>query len=161
MIVERKYLAHFIDANMVHDGNGSTNYVRLGKHLESYAEELNPQVEQFKNILGEPVVLFNGYEPQSSVDKYYAETGDPLYEKLKTIAMERWTGDDCRTTCVDAIISIGTETTIEEAYREDCYIAVQSFGGDTSGVQIPFQIIKAGNRKRVNFYNSGGSWYAN
>ena len=70
MIVERKYLAHFIDANMVHDGNGSTNYVRLGKHLESYAEELNPQVEQFKNILGEPVVLFNGYEPQSSVDKY-------------------------------------------------------------------------------------------
>ena len=50
--VERKYLAHFIDASF---GNGSAtpNYVRLGADLEEYNLDLNPDIEVSKNILGE------------------------------------------------------------------------------------------------------------
>ena len=171
MIVERKYLAHFVDANMINTLNastllpsGTTNYVRLGKHLEAYSEELNPQIEQHKNILGDPVVIHGGYQPSSSVDTYYAEkTGEegdnePLYDALQRIAVQRLSGENTRTTCVDAMIRVGTETTIEWAYKEDCYIAIQSFGGDTKGVQIPFQLVKAGNRKKVIFAKSGTTW---
>ena len=154
-MIERKYLAHFIDANKAKIDEdtglprGSTRYIRLGKYLESFSEELNAQVEQFKNILGDPVVIVSGYEPSGSVDKYYAEENDPLYTMLENIVLGRLCGEDCRTTCVDAMITVGTTTAIKWAYKEDCYIVVQSFGGDTSGIQIPFQIVKAGNRVDV------------
>ena len=168
MIVERKYLAHFVDANMVHTLNdstllpsGTTNYVRIGEHLEAYSEQLNPQIEQHKNILGNMSVIHSGYQPTGDVDTFFADPSNALYEAVQEIAIERLCGEDTRTTCVDALISIGTETSIEWAYKEDCYIAVQSFGGDTKGVQAPFQIIKAGNRKKVNFVKSGSQWIIN
>lgn len=139
--IERKYLAHFIDASF---GGDTPNFVRLGKDLEEFIEELNPDVEVKKNILGEQNVVHNGYEVQSEVDPFYAYTGDPLYEKLVLIANERKTGDDCKTTKVDVLLN--EDGTVEWAYREDVYVVPNSVGGDTSGVQIPFTVYNAGNR---------------
>ena len=138
--IERKYLAHFIDA-----GFGSTvNYVRLGKDLEEYNEELNPDVEINKNILGEQTVQHNGYEVQSEVEPFYAREGDALFTQLCTIANERKTGDDCKTTKVDVLLS--ESGTVVWAYREDCYVVPNTVGGDTSGVQVPFTVYNDGNR---------------
>lgn len=139
--IERKYLAHFIDASF---GGETPNFVRLGKDLEGFIEELNPDVEVKKNILGEQNVVHNGYEVQSEVDPFYAYTGDPLYEQLALIANERKTGDDCKTTKVDVLLN--ADGTVEWAYREDVYVVPNSVGGDTSGVQIPFTVYNAGNR---------------
>lgn len=138
--IERKYLAHYIDAGF----GTEVNYVRLGKDLEEFMEELNPDVEVKKNILGEQNVVHNGYEVQSEVDPFYAYTGDPLYEQLALIANERKTGDACKTTKVDVLLK--EDGTVEWAYREDVYVVPNSVGGDTSGVQIPFTVYNAGNR---------------
>ena len=139
--IERKYLAHFIDASF---GGQTPNYVRLGKDLEEYVEELNPDVEVNKNILGEQNVQHNGYEVQSEVDPFYAYTGDDLFEALAEIANERKTGDDCVTTKVDVLLA--ADGTVVWAYREDVWVVPNSIGGDTSGVQIPFSVYNAGNR---------------
>lgn len=139
--IERKYLAHYIDASF---GGETPNFVRLGKDLEEFIEELNPDVEVKKNILGEQNVVHNGYEVQSEVDPFYAYTGDPLYEQLALIANERKTGDDCKTTKVDVLLN--EDGTVVWAYREDVYVVPNSVGGDTSGVQIPFTVYNAGNR---------------
>lgn len=151
--IERKYLAHFVDANFNVDpanlASGATfNYYRLGKDLESFAVELNPQVEIRKNILGEQNVNHQGYETQSAADTFYAYDGDPLFERLAEIANERLTGDGCRTSRVDALFHLDSNKQLvcDWAYREDCWVVPQSVGGDTSGVQIPFQILDAGNR---------------
>lgn len=138
---ERKYLAHYIDAGF---GGEATNYVRLGKDLEEYNEELNPDIELQPNILGEQNVKHNGYEVQSEVDPFYAYSDDPLYVQLAKIANERLTGDACVTTKVDVLVDEkGTQVW---AYREDVYVVPNSIGGDTSGVQIPFTVYNAGNR---------------
>lgn len=139
--IERKYLAHFLDASF---GGGTLNYVRLGKDLEEYNEDLNPDVEVKKNIWGEQNVRHNGYEVQSEVDPFYAYTGDPLFEKIIDIANERKTGDDCKTTKVDVLLN--ADGTVEWAYREDVYVVPTSVGGDTSGVQVPYTLYNAGNR---------------
>ncbi len=144
--IERKYLAHYLDANF---GEGETNYVRLGKDLESYEEALNPQVEVNKNILGEQNVIHNGYEVQSEVAPFYATEGDPLWEKLQAISNNRSTGDSCTSTRVDLLLT--ASGTVEWAYREDVYVVPQSLGGDTSGVQIPFTIFNTGNRVKGTF----------
>lgn len=139
--IERKYLAHFIDASF----NGTpVNYIRLGKDLEEYNEELNPDVEVSRNILGEQNVQHNGYEVQSEVEPFYAYEGDVLFDKLCQIANERLTGDACMTTKVDVLLN--ASGTVIWAYREDCYVVPNTVGGDTSGVQVPFTVYNAGNR---------------
>lgn len=139
--IDRKYLAHYLDENF---GSGTVSYTRLGKDLEEYNEELNPDVEVNKNILGEQNVNHNGYEVQSEVDPFYAYSGDPLFTKLALIANERKTGDACKTTKVDVLLN--ADGTVVWAYREDVYVVPNSIGGDTSGVQIPFTVYNAGNR---------------
>lgn len=144
--IERKYLAHYIDASF---GAEDVNYVRLGDDLEEYNEELNPNVEVTNNIKGEQSVKHNGYEVQSEVDPFYASTGDPLFERLAQIANERLTGDACVTTKVDVLLS--ADGSVEWAYREKVYVVPNSFGGDTSGVQIPFSVYNAGERVAGNW----------
>lgn len=140
-MIERKYLAHYLDASF---GAEQVKYVRLGADLEEYNEELNPDVEITKNIIGEQRVSHNGYEVQSEVEPYYADYDDPLFEKLSEIINERKTGDGCVTTKVDVLLQ--DDGTVLWAYREKVYVVPNSIGGDTSGVQIPFTLYNAGER---------------
>lgn len=139
--VERKYLAHYLDVTM---GSENPVYSRIGKDLEEYIEELNPDVETQKNILGEQSVKHNGYEVQSEVDPFYADPDDPLYAPLERIAIERLAGKHCETTKVDVLFD--EDGKVLWAYRENVSIIPNSIGGDTSGVQIPFSIYNAGER---------------
>lgn len=153
--IERKYLAHYIDASF---GAETPNYVRIGKHLEEYNVELNPDIEITKNIWGEQSVDHNGYEVQSEVDPFYAVKGDPLFKQLALIANERKTGDDCLTTVVDVLVN--EDGTVEWAYREDVFVVPNSIGGDTSGVQIPYSIYNAGERVKGTFNTNSKSFTA-
>lgn len=148
MAIERKYMAHFLDGAF-DTGYEGAEYVRLGKDLEEYLVEMNPDVETAKNILGESSVRINGYEASTSVEPYYYEYDDSLSEKIMDIAMNRTTGDGCKTSVVDVLLKPGETLneapTVVWAYREDCYVVPESVGGDTSGVQIPFTIYRAGN----------------
>lgn len=162
--IERKYLAHFIDSSCnINPDEASTQvtYIRLGQDLEAFAEELSPQVDIRKNILGEQTVIHNGYEVSSSVDPFYATDSGadkPLYDQLVKIANGRLNGDDCRTTRVEALLSTEDPTTSVWAYREDCWIVPQNFGGDTSGIQIPFQVLNCGNRVAGTMSYAGKKW---
>lgn len=141
--VERKYLAHFIDAAF-DTTYEATGYERMGKDLEEYTIEMNPDTETKKNILGETSVNVKGYEPQSSVETYYARYGDTLFEKLYGIVNDRATGSELQTSVVDVLLN--TDGTIDSAYREDAIIIPQSIGGDIGGVNIPYEIHYNGNR---------------
>ena len=143
--MERKWLAHFIDANF--GASEITNY-RLGKDIEEYNIELNGEIEEKQNILGENSVTHKGYKPTSSVDTFYAKNGDTLSDKLMEIANDRLKGDDVRTTVVDVIMD--DDGTVISAYREEAVIDVKSIGGSTE-VNIPFDIHYAGNRVKGTF----------
>ena len=67
--IERKYLAHFINAAK----SNTAVYERLGKDLEEFSPELSAQVDTKKNILGESSILISGYEKTASVEPFYAE----------------------------------------------------------------------------------------
>lgn len=143
--IERKYLAHFIDAafDLTY---AATNYDRIGKDLEEYTIEMNPDSETVKNILGENSTNVKGWEPQSSVDTYYARYGSPLFEKLYEIINERSTGSQLETSIVDVLVN--QDATIDSAYRENVVIIPQSIGGDTGGVNIPYEVHYNGSRTK-------------
>ena len=143
--IARKWMAHFINASVVPE---TPNYVRLGADLEEYTVEMNANVETKQNILGEASTSIDGYEPQVSVEPYYAAVGDPLHDRLQKIVDERQTLDDLKTTTVEVHLWEEDETTPGSyvAYKEDAIIEVVSYGGDTTGYQIPFNIHHVGNR---------------
>lgn len=147
MKIERKLMAHYIDSA---EPGGEVAYVRLGKDLEEHNVELSAQVDKKKNILGETSVVLSSYEAQASVEPYYADKDDPLFERLQQIVDDRLVLDDCLTSVIE-VHMWGTGTTSFEAYKEDAYIEVTSYGGDNTGYQIPFNVHYTGKRVKGTF----------
>ena len=127
-------------------GSGTVSWYLVGKDIEEMSVDLGADTETVKNILDETSVRHNGYEPTIDADPFYADPDDALYPKLKDIAMNRKKGDECKTKYLEVIVE-DTGDTSHSAWQEDCYIVPQSVGGDTSGFQIPFQVLPAGNRQ--------------
>lgn len=136
----------YIDAAFSSDKTGYQWYL-VGKDIEEMSTDLSPDVETVKNILDETSVKDNGYEPSMEADPFYADPADPLYPKLRDIAMGRKKGDECKTTILEVIVE-DTAAESHLAYIEDIYLKPSSIGGDTSGVSIPFTVYYAGNRTK-------------
>lgn len=153
-MLERKYLAHYIDAAFDLSG-ANTNYVKLGEHLEELNVEMNPNVESSNNIWGESTASLNGYEVSAGVDPFYISNDEALSEKLMEIVDNELTGDKVKTTAVDVWMKAGTTTddppVVIKAVRREVIVAVQSYGGDTSGVQIPFELRGSKNKVKGTF----------
>lgn len=147
--IKRKYMAHFINSSKA----SSPVYVRLGKDLEEYKIELNANTEKKSNILGETSVNLTSYQVEGSVEPYYAEDGDPLFIRLQAIIDERQTLDDLTTDVIEVHLWDEDNATpgAYVAYKEDAVIEVSSYGGDTTGYQIPFNIHYTGNRVKGKF----------
>ena len=145
--IERKYLAHFINAA---SGNEDAVYVRLGKDLEEYKAELSAQVDTNKNILGATAVRISGYEKTSAVEPFYAEEGDPLFEKLQDIIDGQKVLDELKTDVVEVKLWQEGEGGYP-AVKETAFIEVTAYGGDTTGYQIPFKLHFTGEKVAGHF----------
>ena len=137
MKIERKYMAHYLNAAF---GSDTASYVRLGSDLEEYSPELSANVEKKNNILGQTSVVIDSYQKQGEVSPYYAEKDDPLFEKLQAIIDGDLTLDNLKTDIVEVKLWGEASTGAYPAVKEECYIEIVSYGGDTTGYQIPFNV---------------------
>ena len=147
--IERKYLAHYINA--AQQSSGADDYERLGKDLEEFSPELAAQVETKKNILGETSVLISSYEKTGAVAPYYAEAGSALFERLQDIIDNGRVLDDLKTEVVEVKLWEAAESGTYPAVKEEAYIEVTSYGGDTTGYQIPFTLHFTGSKVKGSF----------
>ena len=150
MKIERKYMAHFLNAIFGGDA-GTASYVRLGKDLEEYSPELSANVEKKQNILGQTSVTIDSYQKQGEVSPYYAEKGDPLFEKLQAIIDGDLVLDNLKTDIVEVKLWESETSDAFPAVKEECYIEVSSYGGDTTGYQIPFNVHYTGIKTKGTF----------
>ena len=145
--IERKYLAHFINTAE----GGEAVYERLGKDLEEFSPELAAQVDTRKNILGETAVVISSYEKTGSVEPYYAEADTGLFARLQAIIDEGLVLDSLKTDVVEVKLWEQAESGGYPAIREEAYIEVTSYGGDTTGYQIPFKLHFTGSKVKGTF----------
>lgn len=145
--IDRKYMGHLIDAGLLCHGTAS-DWERLGKDLEEYNVELNPDTESKKNILGESSFVHNGYEETSEASPYYADTESKLFPKLQKIVDYRYKDDNCKTNALEVHLWEGDEENGFVAWQQACYVVPTSYGGDTSGYQIPFTVNYVGERTK-------------
>lgn len=141
--LKRSALIHYIDVSM---GSGTPVWFRVGEDTEDMSVDLGVDTETKTNIWDETTTTDNGYEPKLSNDTYYARPSDSIYPKLKEIAMDRLTGNDCRTKVLEVLVD-KTECPFD-AWEEDCLLKATSYGGDKAGVAIPFDVLFDGNRTK-------------
>lgn len=159
--IERKYMAHYINTNF---GTGSPSWYWLGDDLEEFNIELNPDTEVFKNIKGVTEFKQNGYEPSATSEPFYARVGDALFGKLQQFVDERPTGDQNKTDTLEVHLwEAGGTSGSYVAWKQAAYVVPNSYGGDTSGYQIPFDVNFVGERVKGKFVpdnNGGGTFTA-
>lgn len=147
--IDRKYLAHFINA--AEPNAEAAVYERMGKDLEEYSPEMSAEVNTSKNILGETSILISSYEKTASVEPFYAETGSALFARLQNIIDNNLVLDDLKTDVVEVKLwEEGTDGSFP-AIKEEAYIEVTSYGGDTTGYQIPFTLHYTGVKTKGTF----------
>ncbi len=147
--LKRSALLHFL--HNPKESNSTTDAYLIGKDVEDLSVELNPDMEQIKNILDEVSVNDKGYEPSVSVETYYANPEDGwIYDWLKDIAMNRLTGDDCITKCTEVLVDKTPDEAqgSYDAWQEKVVVKPQSYGGAQGGVTIPFNVSFCGERKQ-------------
>ena len=145
--IERKFLAHYINVG----SEDADVYELLGKDLEEYSPSMSASVETKKNILGENAVVISGYEKTATVEPYYADNESLLFEKLQTIIDENMVLDQLKTQVVEVHLWEQAEENSYVAYQEEAYIEVTSYGGDTTGYQIPFNLHYTGKKVKGTF----------
>ena len=143
--IDRQYMAHLIDAGLLCHGT-SSEYEHLGDDMEEYNVELNPSTETKTNIKGQTSFVHNGYAETSEASPYYANTKSKLFPKLQEIIDYRYKDDNCKTNAVEVHMWDGNETDGFVAWQQGCYVVPTSYGGDTSGYQIPFTVNYFGKR---------------
>ena len=145
--IERKYMAHFINAAK----EGEAVYERLGQDLEEFSPEMSARVETKKNILGESSVLISGYEKTAAVEPFYADQGSELFQRLQEIIDGDLVLDDLKADVVDVKLWDADQAGAYPAVKETVFIEVTSYGGDTTGYQIPFTIHYTGEKVKGTF----------
>ena len=146
--IERKYMAHYINA--AKSGEEAV-FERLGQDLEEFSPELSAQVETKKNILGQSSVLISGYEKTAAVEPFYAQSGSRLFERLQEIIDGDLVLDELKAEVVDVKLWEADETGAYPAVKEAVFLEVTSYGGDTTGYQIPFTIHYTGEKVKGTF----------
>lgn len=125
---------------------GSQDWYLVGKGIDDLSVEMNGSFEQIKDITGNVTVSDTGYQPQISVEPYHADPEESIYPFLKDLAMNRKSGDDAIAEMLEVIVE-DTEAVKHSAWKENVKIEITSYGGDTSGLGINFNIWSDGDRK--------------
>jgi hypothetical protein len=150
--IERKLLATYIMALVV-AGAGSGIYELLGVDNEELTVSMGADVNRKKNVLGENNINISAYEKSMDISPYMAKVGSSLFEWLQLIIDEQRVLDDLKTSFLDVQMwepVSGTPHTYK-AFREECFVEVESYGGNTEAYQIPFKIHMTGKREEGTF----------
>ena len=139
--LNREALAHYLDTTFK-KVLSSAEFEVVGEDIEEMSVELNPDTSTKKTILGKTKTTDNGYEPSISADP-----DSKLYPHIRDIALDQLKGDACKTLMLEVIVE---DTSAENhlAYVQEVLVKPQSYGGDTAGVNIPFNISFDGDRTK-------------
>lgn len=116
-----------------------------GDKVEDLSIEMNANVEKGTDITGNAYADLDKYEEQTSVEPYRAKRESKLFAILYDIVKYRKTLSDVQRKflCVNIFKNSGGAY---DAWTQDCIVEVQSYGGDTKGLAIPYNIHWTGKR---------------
>lgn len=134
--IKRAEFKMFADVSPDSDG---TEWEIVGKKIEDMSLEMNPNVETMTDITGETQTTLDKYEKQTSVSPYYAKRESKMAQWLYNVVRDEKTLSDVEKTFLCVNIFAGADGSFD-AWTQTAVVAVQSYGGNTQGLQIPYTL---------------------
>lgn len=145
--IQRKLVMHFVNV-----GTSETpEWERIGKGIEELTREMNNNVESTTDITGETDVEVTKGNQTSSVSPYKARKESKLFQKLYQIYTDDLELDDVVMDFLEVSVFDEISEGVYAAIKQKGAIDLKSFGGPTSGVEMPFDINYLGAKEKGNF----------
>lgn len=123
---------------------GTPSWELLGEKVEDMSLAMNPNVTTVTDITGNVTTSLDKYEKQTDVSPMRAKRDSKFFAILYDIVKEEKTLSDVERTflCVNVFDSTEEEdgTVTYAAWTQKAVVAVQSYGGNTEGLDIPFNL---------------------
>lgn len=126
---------------------GVAEWELIGDRVEEMSLKMNPNIETISDITGMTETTLDKYQVETEVTPMRAKRNSKLFGILYDIVKHEKTLSDVERDflCVSIFDSETTGTgdtavTTYAAWKQRAVIAVQSFGGGTAGLDIPFVI---------------------
>lgn len=111
----------------------------IGKKIEEMSLEMNPNIETMTDVTGDVQTTLDKYEKRTSVSPYFARKDSKLSAWLYNVVRDERTLSEVEKEFLCVNIFAGADKKFD-AWKQQAIVAVQSYGGSTKGVQIPFNI---------------------
>ena len=121
-------------------GDTTEEYEAIGKDNDELSRTLNNEVEQKNNVLGETETEVTKAPQTTTVDPFKFRRDSKIASKLYDIYKNDKELDDV----IEEFVEVFTEDKVAEgeygAFKQKGAIDLKSWGGDTKGVNAPFDI---------------------
>lgn len=141
--IKREEFKLFADVSAAE--SSSPEWELQGDKVEDMSIEMNPNIETTADVTGVTTTTLDKYEEQTSVEPYRARRESKLFAILYDIVKYRKTLSDVERKFLCVNIFKNADGSYD-AWMQKCTIAVQSYGGDTAGLSIPYTIHWTGER---------------
>lgn len=130
-----------------------TTWTLIGKGMDTLSTNLNPDIEQSKDVTGATYTEHKGFAPESDIE-YQARDDDGIYTHLQEIVDGLLKGEsETAAFMIDATLTdhevkdaTGTTVVTGSGYKVPVVVVPQDEGGDTSGYTINFNCYENGAR---------------
>lgn len=132
----------------------SPEWELIGEKVEDLGLELNPNVEKVHDVTGKTSVTIDKYEVQTSVSPMRAKKESKMFAFLYGVVKDEKTLSDLEKEflCVNVfdVTGEGASATYA-AWKQKGVVAVNSYGGGTQGLDIPYDIHYFGDKIHGDF----------
>ena len=120
-------------------GDSGEEWEVIGERIEEMSVEMNPNVETVTDILGNTVTTLDKYEPQTEVSPMRAKRESLLFQKLYQMVRDEKVLSDAEMEFL-CVCVFDTDGDSYAAWKQNGVVAVESMGGSSEGLEIPFTI---------------------
>lgn len=145
--IQRKLVMHFVNVGTTE----APEWERIGKGVEELTREMNNNVESVTDITGATDVEVTLGNQVSSVSPYKARKESKLFQKLYEIYTDDKELADVEMDFLEVSVFDEVSEGVYSAIKQRGAVDLKSFGGPTTGVEMPFDINYFGEKEKGNF----------
>lgn len=146
-LIARKEFMHFVNVGT----SDTPEWELLGEGIEELSREMNNEVESKTDILGNNSTTVTKGNQVSSFDPFKCRRDSKLFAKLYQIYTDDLELSDVEMEFLEVSVFDKTEDGKYQAIKQTGAIDLKSVGGDTTGLDMPFDVNYIGSKTKGTF----------
>ena len=146
-LIPRKEFMHFVNVGTT----AEPEWELLGEGIEELSREMNNNVETTTDILGNTNTTVTKGNQVSSFDPFKCRKDSKLFAKLYEIYTDDKELSDCEMEFLEVSVFDKVSDGVYNAVKQTGAVDLKSVGGDTTGLDMPFDVNYIGSKTKGTF----------